>query len=224
MASVIKERTISAATERAIQMANSQWARTLTIGTTWNVLRVGVRMHMATIGANLTGTPRLFIGMCAGTTNIFGDATTTHAVGMVTNASVWTDNAGGGYFDASFFSPAKRVGSTLSTGTAFGQTLIAAPASAANRNLFFIDITKGSPNFSFRHFGQATGVTTDVSAATFLTQMESVTPSLANHTFYGAQTLAVDETADGFLDSVCIAFDRVSTPIEICDLAVTRFS
>lgn len=224
MASVIKVRTISAATETAIQMANSQWARTLTIGTTWNVLRVGVRMHMATIGANLTGTPRLFIGMCSGTANIFGDATTTHAVGMLTNTATWLDNAGGGYYDTSFFSPAKRVAAVISTGTSFGQTLIAAPATAANRNLFFIDITKGSPNFSFRHFGQATGVTTDVSAATFLTQMEASTPSLANHTYSSSQTLAVDEATDGFLDSVCIAFDRVSTPIEICDVAVTRFS
>jgi hypothetical protein len=223
MASTIVTRTISAAQENAISMANSQWARTLSIGTTWNVLRVGLRLHMGTTGANITGTPRFFVGLSSGTSNIFGDATTTHAVGMVTTIATWQD-LGNGYYDPTFFSPAKRVNTTLTTGTTFGQSVIPAPASNANRTLCFIDITKGSPNFSFKHFCQSTGTTTDVSKATFLAQMEASTPSLAQHAYYGPQTLAVDEATNGFLDSVCVAWDRAAAAIEICDIAVTRFS
>lgn len=223
MASTIVSRTISAANENAISMVNSQFARTLTIGTTWNVIRVGLRLHMGTTGADLTGTPRFFVGLSKGTTNIFGDSTTDHAVGMVSAAATWT-NGGTYYYDGSLFKPAKRVSTTLTVGTTFGQSVIASPATSANRCLCFIDITKGSPNFSFKHFCQATATTTDVSVATFMAQMEASTPSLAQHTYYGPQTLAVDESVDGYLDSVCVAWDRAALAIEICDLAVTRFS
>ena len=45
-ASTIINRTISAASQNAIHMANSTWARPVAFPSTWNVIRVGCRMRL----------------------------------------------------------------------------------------------------------------------------------------------------------------------------------
>lgn len=225
MASVIKVRTISAVTETSIQMVNSHFARLISIGTGWNKVRVGIRLHMEDTGVDAVSTPRFAMGFCSGTANQFGDATTTHFVGILSDAATWSVAPGVRYAAANMFKPAKKVGVTTTLGaTAFGTVFIPAPASTANRNLMFVDITKGSPNYSFHQFATSATPTTDVSAATFLSQMELATPSLTEHTYYGPQTLAVDEGADGTLDAINFSWDRTNPYIEICDIAVAILS
>lgn len=225
MANTILLQTISGNPDHSISMSNGQFARTLSIGTTWTTIRVGVRWHMDNTGADLTGTPRLAVGMCAGTTNIFGDATCDHFVGGLSNAASFTNNAGDFYFGTPLFVPAKKVVSTLTTGTAFGNGVITTPASIANRVPMFIDLTKGSPNFSLRQFILTSGTDLgDVSLSDFLGLMESPAPARTGYTYHAAQTIAVDEATDGYLDSINIAWDRAAAKVQVCDIAVARLA
>jgi hypothetical protein len=223
MASVIKQRTISAVTENAIQMVNSQFARTLNFGTSWTTMRVGVRMHMSNTGGGLTAA-KFAIGFCSGTSNLFGDATTTHFVGAYTTGT-WAFQTT--FYNATSFAAAKRVGSTLTTGAvlfANGAFPCGAASSTADRAAIFVDITKGSPNYSINLFVANNAVPADMSVASFLSTMEVASPVLGTYTYTSAQTVAVNEGTDGTLDSINISWDHSTPFIEICDVAVARIA
>jgi hypothetical protein len=167
---------------------------------------------------------KLFLGLCSGTSNQFGDSTTTHAVGIVTTGS-WQFQTT--FYNATSPAPAKRVGTTTTTGTVLAANAAigcTAAATTADRGMWFVDIIKGSPNYSFQLFAPSNAVAGDQSAATFLTNMEATTPSIVGYSFSAAQTLAVNEGTDGTLDSINISWDHTTPVIEICDIAVARIA
>lgn len=222
--SVILERTISAVIDKRIVLSNSQFARPLPFGTTWNELRIGIRVHMRDTGANLASTPRFWLGACSGSTNLIGDASTDNFVGMVSNTTSWVRTAT--EYQAVAYHAAKRVGTTTTIGSSIGGgTDIGngAALNTADRVIMVVQILKGSPNYSVRNFTWTTGAVADQSLITFLAQMELVTPALTGHTFQAYQTIAADETGGSF-DHLNISWDRTTPEIEICDLAVARFS
>lgn len=214
-----------------VLIENGQFARPLLFGTTWNEIRVGIRWHMRDSGANIGSNPQVFLGVCSGSANQWGDSTTTHAVGINFNAATWTRNTTNYQVSGvSTIFPAKRVGSTITRGAALNSAWAIgnqAAADAADRTVLFAQIAKGSPNFSIRAFYRLTTSSTppaDISSATFLTEMNVLgTPVITNHSFSSAQTLAVNEGTDGSLDHVAFSWDR-TTGIEICDIAVARIS
>jgi hypothetical protein len=219
MGAVIKVRTISSVTETTIQMVNNTFARLVSIGTSWNTIRLGLRMHMADTGADLTGTPTFAMGFCAGTASQFGDATTTHFVGLKTNAATWNRSAN--FYNNATAVPTKRVGSTTTTGTSLLNLVIPnGLGTGQGRYIFFVDLIKGSPNYTIKLFCDQTGTSGDQSAATFLAKMELVTPSLSGYTYSSGQTIAVNESTNGTLDCVNVSWDRTTPVIEICDMAV----
>jgi hypothetical protein len=224
-------RTISGTPDMRVLIENGQFARPLLFGTTWNEIRIGIRWHMRDSGANLASNPQVFLGVCSGDTNLWGDATTTHAVGINFNAATWTRNTTNYQVSGvNTIFPAKRVGSTITRGSttstawAIGNQ---AAADAADRTVLFCQILKGSPNYSIRSFHRNTTSSTppaDISSATFLTEMNVLgTPVITNHVFSAGVNLAVNEGTDGALDHVAFSWDR-TTGIEICDIAVARIS
>lgn len=177
----------------------------------------------------MTGTPRFFVGVCSGIVNLFGDASTTHALGAWTVESIW----GRGTSPTRYvlgtnpsWHAIKRVGVTDSTtGISVGGTHILADPASGGRGLQFVDITKGSPNFTigvFQRTNSAGGI--DVSLNDLLTQMEASTPSLTDHSFLNTTTLAVDEGADGSFNAVNVHWNRTSPEIEISDVAIARLA
>ena len=231
-APVILTRTISAAQDNRVVVSNGLFIRPIPFGTDWTTIRVGLRWHIRDSGANLVGTPRCFFGLCSGNTLVYGDETATHAVGVDYNATTWT-RAATNYAvsgTGSLFG-AKKVGSTItrtsaiSTAWAMGN---GAASDSADRTLLYVELTKGSPNFSVRCFFRTTTSSTppaDISEATFLEQLAvSGTPTVTNHSFPAAQNLAVDEGADGDLDHVQFYWDRAMPEMEICDLAIARMA
>ncbi len=226
MASIIKVRTISAATETAIQLSNSQFARTLNFGTSWTTIRFGMRLHMDNTGVAISGTPRFACGFCSGTTNIFGDATTANFVGIISTGASWLFQTT--FYNSTLFAPCTRVGSTLTTGTGFAgasDTIggCRAGTNVADRGMFFVDLIKGSPNFTVRMFALA-NTQNDSSAATFLNTMEQTTPSASGYTYEAGQTVAVNEGANGILDSINVSWNQTTPVVEICDIAVARIA
>lgn len=227
MASVIKERTISAVVDKRIQHVNSNWARPwpLSIGTSWTKIRVGVRAIMDNTGANLSSTPRFAIGVCSGSTNLLFDATTTHFVGWQSSSATWVYAAGPPIVYSFDVVAIKRVAAvTTSTAAISVGSSIAGDPTTTNRGMFFCDITKGSPNFTIDIFSHTTAAAGDVTLADFLAQVPLAVPVFAGHNFGGAQPLAVDEGADGTLDHVLVGWDRAAPVLEICDMAIVRLS
>jgi hypothetical protein len=123
------------------------------------------------------------------------------------------------------YGSAKKVGTTLTSTALINSTLTAAPATGY-RSVIFVDILKGSPNFTFNIFCRDNNstATTDITRAEFLTQMQQATPALTTHTLSGTQTQAVDEATDGFFDSVNVYWSQTGTPMELSDIAVARLS
>lgn len=222
--SSILSRTISSVVDKRIVLSNSQFARLLPIST-WSKLRIGVRWHMRNNGANLGTGPRLAVGLCRNTTNLFGDSTTDHFVGWVTDGS-WAFFTPPNQYTTLGGKPATRIGSTLTLGTVFaaGNNIPADAAGSSNdRKIFFVDITKGSPNFTIALFAWSSGAI-DVTNNQFLIQMEAATPSLTNHAAVASQTIAVNEGTNGTLNAVNLSWSQSTPEVEICDLAIARLS
>ena len=237
-ASTIITRVISAANQNAIQMANSTWARPVAFPASWTKIRVGMRFHFTDTGAGLTGNPVMVMGLCSGTTNQYGDATTTHFVGCAWDQSTWARIGANEYTPGAAFANSapvarKRISTTNTDSAilygAFGGNYFTnqAAAAAADRMVTFLDITKGSPNYTFHiPFAQTSsgGVPGDVSAANFLLYMGQTNPAPSENNYSVAnpadQTLAVNEGANGTLNAVNLYWNRADLSIEITDIAL----
>ena len=208
-------------------LMNSSLRRVMSIGTDWNHIRIAVRTHINDSGANVISSPRFVVGVCSGTTYPWnnGSATTTHFVGSTSNPVTWTREAANNRYTADNghdYRECKRIGTTFTIGTGFGAGVVMRHYWNA-RTLFFVDIVKGSPNYSLRIFWNQTS-TTDIDYATFISTCSVVTPSLTGYVLYSYVTLAVDEGVDGVLNTANVAWDRTDPSIKISDIAVVRFT
>lgn len=222
----IIQRTISAATETAVQLTNAAFARQCSIPSGWNTIRVGVRAHWTNNGgAGLASTPRFGLGFCKGVTNILGGATCDHFVGVISTQASWTNQVT--FFGGNTMAPAKKVGTTLTVGSNYAGIAVMpnkADSATADREVFFVDILKGSPNYTISLFCGNSGTLTDISSASFLSQMQLASPSLGSHASAGSLAIAVDEAANGVLDAVNVWWDHADSLCEICDIAVVRLT
>ena len=226
--SSIKARTISSVVDNRISLSNSRFARLHSVSSAWTKVRIALRAIMTNTGASITGSPDFFVGLSSGTTAIYGDASATHAVGIHTNAATWTYSASNYYSSSGAgVRPRKQVLTTFTNGSALttGILVLYPDATVAQRWLYFVDITKGSPNYTFDLYSNGGPTSGDISSATFLAAAQSAAPSVAGHTFSGSpQTLAVNEGTDGTLDAVNLAWNVISPTIEICEIAVVRLA
>lgn len=233
----IVQEVISAQTVNAVKVLGASFARTLKIPANWTKLRVGMRVlwtqpiAIPNNASLLTGPPLFAVGLCHGTTHIFGDPTADHFVGVVSDGN-WTSETSEYLYDFITLKGAVKVGasttlsSTLNTGGLgqFGQGTNAAWAPTPQN--YFVDITKGSPNFTINTFyisnGQVCGAQ---SRATFLADVVLASPAEAGQAFGASPaSMAVNEGTNGALDSVCVSWNRSDFWPEICDLAIVMLS
>lgn len=211
-------------------LAGNTLRRTLSIGTDWTRLRLGIRFSYEDSGANITGTPRFVMGLCSGTLNPWnnGSATTLNFIGVQqNNATVTRSVVGDSNHYAGGLQPFKRLGTTTTTGTAFTNAWVGSAQPATRRNVLFLDIWKGSPNYTLQAFYRDSTLGSDVTRAKFIEQIETLSAVITNHSWTdggpsgAGKTLAFDEVA-GSLNTVNLAWDRSSPKIYISDLAVVR--
>jgi len=230
MATTTLLRTISGVDDIRAGINSASLRRLLSIGSTWNQIRVGLRWCMQPGGTNLQG-KRIFIGVCSGTANPWnnGSALTTHAVGWVSPTQGGYPYHGGtapnNYYDTGGYNRAgKRVGTTDTYSAGYLGQPSWWPATTDNRAIMhFITITKGSPNFTLStwSYQNPTGVV-HITKEEFLEYVVLPAPSRSGYQT-GTTTLAVDEAAHGYLDTVNVAFEG-GINMEVCDLAVVRFA
>lgn len=238
MANVTLLRTISTVDDIRVGLNNGTLTRTMSIGTSWNYLRVGIRVS---IDPTVYGTPNLgkniFIGVCSGATYGWnnGSATTTHAVGALSPSTGNSSNApasstSGGVNGFIFYNPkgAKRVGTTVteSSGVLIGTVYLQAN-SDYRAGMWFVDIEKKtSPtDWNIKSWMLANLPTTHNTKSDFTNYM--VVPfaslSLSGYSASTTVTLPVDEATNGYLDTVNV-FSDMTGNLEISDIAVAKFS
>ncbi len=209
--------------DRRMIMSNGQAARKFLFpGSLWNTLRIGFRFDFDST-ANIVGPPRWLIGLlsnpASGLSNGPFSAVTSHFVGIRTIGGTWF--GGDNVYDMGGTQTQiyKRVGVTESTSAATAQMRLFGRVPATLRPIFLLEITKGSPNWTFQTVYKSSGTFgDDWTQAQLVTSLEDVAlavtgPSSVNYLQSSADTFPVDET-DGELNAVCFAWDIV--PQSVC--------
>ena len=236
MAATIVSRAFGAGNDKAVSLANSSWARPITLPATWSKIRLGVHCEFVGTGANLLSGTTLAMGFCSGVVNQFIDATTTHFVGMMFGDGIntWYYSDANNYQLTSGSSPASYIpavkyGTTLNVGgtMSWSNASIYWPTvngTTANRGMLIVDITKGSPNYTFTiPFYRNNTTVHDNTSADFLTIMAEQAPIAPSNCYavylMQTRTLAVSEATYGTLNAINVSWNRADAPMEIYDVA-----
>lgn len=221
--------------DRYLALGNEEYVRPLAIGSNWTKLRLGMLVALTPDGtSDLTGT-NLVWGLCSGSSQPFGAATTANFLGMKAGSNATADtltyvaNSGNPYY-WSGRGVMKKVGSTKTI--AGGNTLeyyrvATDTGTLARRSLLFLELTKGSPNFSVTCWNLAlAGVGKDFTPAHLLEALEQAGSVVVNGETLGTGTInnvAFDEAA-GALDTVDVLWNKAAFPLQVYALAAHRLA
>lgn len=227
MASRIETYTIGGLADKNVVLdAASFFAPLDRLPADWNSIRIIARLSCEDVGATLTG-PNFGCGIANSLTN--SDPVWTHAnvhrTGYATFNN-WTRNAGPPAWYSAIsrnFNVIRKNGTGGNSTQTTNQTLSAAPATI--RNAVMMEITKGSPNYSYL----LSMPTTQAIAQTHVTvlQVESAhqTPSFSDAaTALGhaapasATTLAIDTATNGDFDQIFFYWLRAGVDMSNSDL------
>lgn len=211
--------------DKRFDLNASSIARPIALGS-WNTLRIGMLIQ-TTSTASISSGFQFGVGLCSGTTNVLGDATTTHFVGINSGTAAWPFASS--WLRTGTFFGYKRVGTTPTTTANLSITTVCrGEASISSIMTFFaVEMIFGSPNFTIRMFARNALTAATVTEVQFLNAMETSLNniSLANHIYQGAaQLLAVNEGADGTLDAVNVFWSPSTSNMQIASLAVSILS
>jgi len=225
---------ISSETDTQVVLKNHAWAGKLDIATSWTTLRLGLRWSMEDSGLNLYD-PRLYVGLLsnpnAPITNGPLNASSNHFMGAKfsgVSSLTWVAGPPPAYNSSgiSDVSAIKKVGTTETTTVIdTGNTSILA-GPAANRHCLFMEITKGSPNYTLRWGLTTAGVGSDVAYSELITAMGQ--SSVANIATYltgvgkggivnSTGAVACNEGADGTLNALYVGWPSFYPALYISD-------
>lgn len=202
-------------------MLNSSWGRPVALPNTWSKVRVGVLCFLDSSTVNLSGSPQWAVGLCHNTVNMIGDTTTDHFAGIITTAASWTNAS-----QFTSFLPTNVQAIVNVAGSATNSANIATNTSinqngngALHRSEWFVDITKGSPNYTFNLF-YPTGSVADADQAGFLSDVANPAPSRSSYVFGTGQTLAVNEGTNGAFNTMNVWWNRTDINMNLAAVAV----
>jgi hypothetical protein len=225
--------------EKAVELINSHFARSFSIGTNWNKLRVAIRLTgTRTPALTLTGTPRFFVGVCHGTSSVYGDSYVSHSVGVISTSSTWGYQAGTPPYYYSLAPCGCQISeSSLQTSPTsvdnINQSVLPTVTenSGSVQSLMFVDLDKNntSNSISCSVFHRVANIeATTYTRTEFYFYAEQTVPALTNYSYITSNQLGAkfprDEGLYGELDSVCVSWDRTVPRINILDIAVYKIS
>lgn len=247
MANITRSRQVvsgpvqDSSSEIRVALYNGSLTRGLTIGQTWNYLRVGVRLAVDPdyyIGGIFAGR-QIFIGVCSDTSSPWnnGATTTTHAVGvlapsaaqvLLSEPTTGTQGAGSAYWNFKGPIAAKRIGTAVTeSATSFFTDFPIHARTDFRTSMIFVDIEKQSSptDWNIKLIGQTSlPYETHYRKQDFINYM---TTPYASFSITGyskdVRTLPVDEDTYGPLNAVNVFCDCPGY-FEIADVAVARFS
>lgn len=227
-------------TSLALDLRNSQIARSFSITPAWKTLRLGIK-YVFTSGSNtnIINTPRLTIGFCSGSA-LYNDAVTGHFAGIQTNNATMPY-----YSDAATYAIAANYSATIRTLKKVGsvETQFSANIESTNtwhchdRNsinyktsVIYFDLTRptgpnNSGSYASGTYTANYGRNTDygnsnyfnIQEPEFLIQLASSTPKInvGGWTYGSAGTFLINEIQDGYFDSVNISWDHENPDSEV---------
>lgn len=202
------------------------------LNSTWQKLRIGMRICMSDSGADATSCS-FHVGICAGNTNIFGDTGVSPAhffgANFVGNFNTFVRATGPTRYGCSFAAVEEWGNGVLLVGTGGGGDLEPATwnigAGDSNRTCLFVDIIKGTPNWSVQVFRNTATACTDVDQATFNAQVVNENAVVGGHGFTPVDPWGgVAESTYGVLNYLNIHWNHTTPIFKISDLAVVQFA
>jgi len=211
---------ITYGSDRRCELAACEAIRPMVYLDDWTTIRIGLQLSFNGTASNITSTPVLAFGVCSGNTNVMAAGTATHVVGWRNTKATLTYAAGppstlvGSTAAMQFF---KKIGTTFSVVN--GSSMVSPYSNTTSvRSGLWMDITKGSPNYSFRIASpsNAAAAQSDLTDAQFLSIMElstlaDIATVRSDHVVSSiASVLAVDEATNGLLDHLFVYWDRTT--------------
>lgn len=223
-----------------LQLGYEEFVRPLSMGTNWQSLRIGIRFAINDSARVAISNWALVMGVCQGNTSLlaasttdwigggmFGAALPAGIAGGVTNAFaagppntfsvgsaanvLWKNNV-------SFLYGSATASTTFYVGTGAGGGY-----GAQNMSHIYVDILKGSPNYTITPYYVSTALIaqTHITDIVFRQNMEATTPTTSLSSA-GAKTLAY--TGSGLFDTLSIAHFKSWPHIEIDSIWVVRLT
>jgi hypothetical protein len=205
------------------------------VDSSWNKIRVGVRMAWKEIASsdtgpttpsNLYGTPRLYVGMCNYNHGGVGSMNSAmHFVGWRTASVTFSRTATGGpNANVPYYQPTiqavKREANTFTAGTS-AASIITPIFAPSNYAMFSVDIDKSVPATTvvsaFTPSNSNSG-NVNITAAQFLSAMESVVPAITGYVVVTTAPMSINEGTNGVLDAVNIYWSRSRCTAYVTDI------
>jgi len=244
MSVTVETVTIGGVVDQRLALSNGQWAGKMTMGSNWTKLRVGMRCCVDNYGAHMTWTPRLYFGImstpAANLTNGPLGATTNHFLGIRTNSVNWIYHGTPQlyFYHATNDCYCKKVGSGITTATGVSVNQYTSIVPASNRNAWVVEFEKISSiltSITIVICSASNNNTGEVSTANFLTAfglptmvaVDSHLDAVSGTTYTGSAgvpTIATDEAADGYWDSICVGWDQASPVAHISDMMFSKLA
>jgi len=220
---------------QVVALKNSLIVRPYTLTGSWNTLRVGLVMGITTGStANFASTPRLAIGICSGSTNVFGDAVCGHFVGIKTSTVTWTyssqsANANKAYLITDAIYTRRSAGNPdyVTADISSNNMYFMTPDAGKGRMVYYLDMAKTGSGFNMTFYAPNSPFNSNFGKITdeiFLREMQSLTPTFAAAEQTNATTTAavvpISEVLSGSFDAVNIAWDREAPNPDILVYAI----
>jgi len=204
----------------------SKCARLITLPNTTNWSRIRVGALVALNGAATVTTPTWGMGICKGTTNILGDASVDHWIGVYSTGT-WTYSGSGGYSSGTL-AYYKKVGVTLTGGGGLAGYDIADEGVYDHVSGYFVDIVKGSPNYTVEIVFNDTVPSglNSLAVATFEDRMKyarTLSGLQPAGYYFHSGTVACDESVDGYFTAANIYWSGSTADFCIDRLDVSVF-
>ena len=218
-----------------ITVGSEEYVRPLAMGTNWTKIRIAMLVSIVPNGINNIANGGVIMGVCSGTSAPYGAASTTNFIGasyasVGTTLVTYTYTAGAGfpYYSIGYPQLVSKTGASVSiTGQSSSVTPGFAVAGVGNlirRGFLFVDIQKGSPNYTVTFLNSWPTSRTDLDYTT-THLVEFCESGAINATAASAHSVAnTFSEAAGALDTVNIYWPRSANPLEIYSIAVARLS
>ena len=244
MGVTIQTITVPSGTEKTARISQGYMAHSLTVGSTWNKLRVGFRIGLTNASdGSITLTPRLLLGLCSGTSFIPGSGNVQNSLLFRSTAANWNVGGGGGVLGHCSFQGAEwatyHTGGTIATVSSNANNgyfcRIARPdhATFPGITVILIEIEKGSSWTGRVVAPFPSSIGPNISTATLTTAMQvfdiNSTPGVldggGNYTVTtnSLGSNPVQESTRGYLDAVCMHWDRFTQNMDFGDVIIARY-
>jgi hypothetical protein len=222
-------------TDHVMRMQNAQAARELLIGSGWSHIRIGLHFQLTAPEADIVGSPMFAFGLQAGSSDDFTNPAHFLGVGFAASQQKLVFND---YMER--FGHRKVYMATTAKPVVFrkiGSTVAVSPSSDASDDQWaisseplykvavYLDITKGSPNFSI--FAKYPSTTDILEFPIDRGEYDEMMAGVYNPPGYlttNTKAVAIDEGANGDLDTVVFYWSKTSAALDVSAVSVAQYA